>query len=40
MRGKESICPEFLADKGFKLDAESLDAMIEAAVFELNSGLF
>lgn len=30
----------FLADKGFKLDEGSVDAMIEAAVLELNSGLF
>ena len=30
----------FLSDKGFKLDENSLDAMIEAAVLELNSGLF
>lgn len=41
-RGEEekTYVLNFLADKGFKLDAESLDAMIEAAVFELNSGLF
>ena len=31
---------QFLADKGFKLDEDSIDAMIEAAVLELNSGLF
>ena len=29
----------FLSDKGFKLDETSLDAMIEAAVLQLNSGL-
>ena len=30
----------FLETKGFKLDENSVDAMIEAAVLELNSGLF
>lgn len=30
----------FLEEKGFKLDENSLDAMIEAAVLELNSGVF
>lgn len=31
---------DFLESKGFKLDANSVDAMVEAAVLELNSGLF
>lgn len=28
---------EFLANKGFKIDADSLDKLIEAAVFNLPS---
>lgn len=31
---------DFLESKGFKIDENSVDAMIEAAVLELNSGLF
>lgn len=30
---------DFLATKGFKLDEAALDALIEAAVLELNNGL-
>ena len=31
---------DFLESKGFKIDENSIEAMIEAAVLELNSGLF
>ena len=37
---KKQYVLDFLETKGFKLDANSVDAMIEAAVLELNSGLF
>lgn len=32
---KKAFVVEFLANKGFKLDPDSLDALIEAAVFDL-----
>ena len=37
---KKNYVLDFLETKGFKLDENSIDAMIEAAVLELNSGLF
>lgn len=37
---KKQYVLDFLETKGFKIDENSLDAMIEAAVLELNSGLF
>lgn len=39
-RGKEkkSFVVEFLESKGFTLDADSIDKMIEAAVLEMNKG--
>lgn len=37
---KKQYVLDFLETKGFKLDENSVDAMIEAAVLELNSGLF
>lgn len=37
---KKQYVLDFLETKGFKLDENSVDAMIEAAVLELNNGLF
>ena len=35
---KKAFVVEFLGQKGFSLDAGSLDKMIEAAVLEMNKG--
>ena len=37
---KKQYVLNFLAGKGFKIDEESIDALIEAAVHELNASLF
>ena len=35
---KKAYVLEFLASKGFTLDADSIDKMIESAVLEMNKG--
>ena len=34
---KKEYVEQFLAEKGFKIDAESIDALIEASVLELKA---
>lgn len=37
---KKAFVEEFLARKGFKLNADELDKLIEAAVLEMNNALW